>query len=116
MKMMITAAVILMALPVFADSEHPVTAQQAPMMQGQQGMMNPQMMQQMRQQRAMNPQMMQGMMGQQMMPRNMMYNGGNPQIMQQMMVSKQAHMAKMEGHMAGIDASLKELVELQRRR
>ena len=64
----------------------------------------------------MNPQMMQGMMGQQMMPRNMMYNGGNPQIMQQMMVSKQAHMAKMEGHMAGIDASLKELVELQRRR
>ncbi|MBT3613070.1 MAG: hypothetical protein HN848_02725 [Thiotrichales bacterium] len=98
MKMMITAAAILMALPVFADSEHPVTAQQAPMMQGQQGMMNPQMMQQMRQQRAMNPQMMQGMMG------------------QQMMVSKQAHMAKMEGHMAGIDASLKELVELQRRR
>jgi len=40
----------------------------------------------------------------------------NSQIMQQMMASKQSHMKTVEGHLAGIDASLKELVELQRNR
>lgn len=117
-----TLASMVFSVPVMADGE-----------QGQIPM-NPLMMQEV------NPQMMQGMMGnrqrmpmmgnrqqwgnpmgyQQQVPYGMVgYQHGsmmNPQLMQQMMASKQDHMERVEGHLAGIDASLKELVELQRNR
>ncbi len=116
-----TLASMVFSIPVMADSEQ----SQVPM--------NPQMMQ------GMNPQMMQGMMGnrqrmpmmagqqwgnpmgyQQQYPYGMMGNRHssmmNPQLMQQMMASKQSHMKAMESHLAGIEASLRELVELQRNR
>lgn len=38
----------------------------------------------------------------------------NPQMKQQMMAMKQAHMRKMEGHLANIEALLRELVEMQK--
>ena len=118
---MTAMASILFSIPAMADGEQ----SQMPM--------NPQMMQ------GMNPQMMQGMMGnrqrmpmmggqqwgdpmgyQQQIPYGVMGNRHgsmmNPQLMQQMMASREDHMKRMEGHLAGIDTSLKELVELQRSR
>lgn len=38
----------------------------------------------------------------------------NPEKMQKMMAMKKAHMKKMEKHLESIDASLKELVALQK--
>ena len=40
----------------------------------------------------------------------------NPQMKQQMMARKQAHMKKMENHLANIEALLRELVEMQKKR
>ncbi len=40
----------------------------------------------------------------------------NPQMKQQMMAMKQAHMKKMENHLANIEALLRELVEMQKKR
>lgn len=40
----------------------------------------------------------------------------NPQMKQQMMAMKQAHMKKMENHLANIEALLRELVEMQKRK
>jgi hypothetical protein len=73
------------------------------MMGGQNGQMMPNMM------RGQNGQMMSNMMGRQ--------NGQamNPQMMHQMMSTKQAHMARMEGLLTSIDASLKELTASQRK-
>lgn len=38
----------------------------------------------------------------------------NPEMMKQRQAMKQAHMAKMEGHLANIEALLRELVELNK--
>ena len=56
-----------------------------------------------------NRQMMPMMMG------NQYGQGMNPQAMHQMMGEKHAHMKRMEGMMSSIDASLKELVALQKK-
>ena len=40
----------------------------------------------------------------------------NPRMKQQMMARKQAHMKKMENHLANIEALLRELVAMQKKR
>ena len=40
----------------------------------------------------------------------------NPKMMQQKMAMKQAHMKKMEAHLANIEALLRELVEMQKKK
>jgi len=83
-----------------------------PMTSGQYPMMNPQMMQQMGGGQGMP------MMNRQMMPTMMGNQYGqmmNHQTMHQMMGNKYAHMKRMEGLMISIDASLKELVALQKK-
>ncbi len=134
-KNMISATAALLSLPAVAAGDLSTASQamtpeamqgmmggQTPInsmpMMGRQGVMNPQMMQQMP---MMNRQQWGNPMGyQQQVPYGMMDNRHgsmmNPQLMQQMMESKQNHMRAIEKHLAGIEASLKELVELQKSR
>jgi len=110
---MVTVASMMFSIPVMADGEQSQMPMNPQLMQGMMG--NRQQMPMMSRQQWGNP------MGyQQQSPYGMMGNRHgsmmNSQIMQQMMASKQSHMKTVEGHLAGIDASLKELVELQRNR
>ncbi len=117
-KMVVTVISLGLSLPVLANgsdgSGSVVNGSQAmmPATSGQYPMMNPQMIQQIRGGQGMpmmNRQMMPMMMG------NQYGQGMNPQSMHQMMGEKHAHMKRMEGLMISIDASLKELVALQKK-
>lgn len=105
----VTAATVVgaLSLTTVAQADTTAHAENMPMGSGQMPMYVGQM--------PMNPRQMP--MHRRHMPMGCDHGGVmNPQIKQQMMANKQAHMKKMENHLSNIEALLRELVEMQKKR